>query len=88
MITPYALGDARVFVIALPRYALPESLSNAEAEVVRLVLDGHSTKVIAALRRTSPRTIANQLAMIYRKLGVNSRTELASALATRAGHDA
>ena len=52
--------------------------------MVRLLLDGKSNKAIAAARATSERTVANQLASIYRKLGVNSRSELASRLSGNA----
>jgi DNA-binding CsgD family transcriptional regulator len=60
---------------------LPPGLSAAELEVARLAVDGCSNHEIAALRRTSTRTVANQMASIFRKLGVGSRHELM----TRAG---
>jgi len=63
---------------ALPQ--LPQRLSRAEAEVVRLVVRGDSSEAIATARGTSIRTVANQLASIYRKLGVRSRIELATHL--------
>lgn len=59
---------------------LPDGLTASEREIVALVLDGRSGQEIAALRGRSYRTIANQLATIYRKFGVNSRTELVAAL--------
>jgi DNA-binding CsgD family transcriptional regulator len=52
-------------------------LTRAEREVAKDVLAGHSSATIARRRGRSPRTIANQLAAIYRKLGVSSRAELA-----------
>lgn len=52
-------------------------LTRAELEVANDVLAGDSSAVIARRRGRSPRTIANQLASIYRKLGVSSRAELA-----------
>ena len=56
------------------------ALTRAEREVVLLVLAGASSNEVAARRRTSSRTVANQLASAFRKLGVNGRTELAARL--------
>jgi DNA-binding CsgD family transcriptional regulator len=55
------------------------ALTKAEAEVADLVVRGYSNAEIAAFRSSSPRTVANQLQAIYRKLGVGSRVELAHA---------
>jgi len=52
-------------------------LSAAEREVARLAASGLSNAEIARARGASPRTIANQLASIYGKLGVDSRAQLA-----------
>jgi len=54
------------------------ALSAAEREVASLVSRGRSDAEIAATRRTSRRTVENQLQHVYRKLGVHSRTELAA----------
>lgn len=51
-------------------------LTTTEVEIARDVLAGHSNAQIAQRRRTSVRTIANQVASIYRKLQVRSRLEL------------
>lgn len=80
----HVIDGVRVWTIEVEAVALPKDLTEAEAEVVRLVLDGRSNKEIAAARATSERTVANQLASIYRKLGVNSRSELASRLSGHA----
>lgn len=53
-------------------------LTDAERQVVMGVLHGRTNAAIALGRRTSRRTVANQLAAIYRKLGVSSRWELAA----------
>lgn len=55
-------------------------LSHAQRDVARLVLTGKSNRQIATERSTSERTVANQIATIYRKLGVGSRSELAALL--------
>ena len=61
---------------------LPETLTTAERAVARLLLEGRRNAEIAAERGKSPRTIANQVASIFRKLGVGARSEL-HALAAR-----
>jgi DNA-binding NarL/FixJ family response regulator len=58
-----------------------ESLTEAEREVVQGVLEGKSNRAIAAERGRSARTVVNQLASAFRKLGVGSRAELAHRLA-------
>jgi DNA-binding CsgD family transcriptional regulator len=52
------------------------ALTPAERAVVGRVIAGDSNVEIARLRATSPRTVANQLAAIFRKLGASSRWEL------------
>jgi DNA-binding CsgD family transcriptional regulator len=59
---------------------LPAALSPSERAVTVLVLQGASNAQIAALRGTSARTVANQIAGIFRKLRVNSRGELMARL--------
>jgi DNA-binding NarL/FixJ family response regulator len=51
-------------------------LTPAERGIAKLVADSHPTSHIAQVRRRSERTIANQLAAMYRKLGVRCRREL------------
>lgn len=53
-------------------------LSPAETAVVRLALRGLRNAGIAERRGASPRTVRNQLASAYAKLGVGSRGELAA----------
>lgn len=52
------------------------ALSGAERVIVQAVLRGCSNAQIARERNRSCRTIANQLAAAYRKLGVAGRGEL------------
>jgi DNA-binding CsgD family transcriptional regulator len=66
-------------VITLPARVQGVSLaglSEAEREVVHAVVAGKSNVDIARSRGTSARTVANQLASIYAKLGISSRHEL------------
>jgi DNA-binding CsgD family transcriptional regulator len=66
----------------------PEALTPAESEVAALVIAGRTNGEIAALRGTTLRTVANQMASLFRKLGVRSRLQLATSaplLGPRAG---
>lgn len=56
--------------------ALPAHLTAAEVDVVRAILRGASNLDIARRRGRSIRTVANQVASAFRKLGVSSRREL------------
>lgn len=51
-------------------------LTQVEMGIVSMIVEGHTNVAIARSRGTSPRTIANQLTVIYQKLGVQSRREL------------
>jgi DNA-binding CsgD family transcriptional regulator len=51
-------------------------LTRAESEVLDLVLEGRSNAEIGSARGRSPRTVANQVAALFQKLGVRSRLEL------------
>jgi DNA-binding CsgD family transcriptional regulator len=66
------------FPVCLP--GPPLELSAAERAVVTAALAGKTNGEIGRERRTSARTIANQLASAYRKIGVQSRGELAARL--------
>lgn len=64
-----------VFSHALPGRSF-EGLSECELSVVLLAANGRSNQEIAFIRRASVRTVANQLASAYRKLGGASRARL------------
>jgi DNA-binding NarL/FixJ family response regulator len=51
-------------------------LTRAERFVLTHALKGHSDRQIASARNTSRRTVANQMAAVFAKLGVRSRREL------------
>ena len=61
----------------------PSSFTAAERDVLNRLRDGLSSAEIARARGTSERTVANQLASMYRKTGVCSRQELLAALVRR-----
>jgi len=54
----------------------PFDVSNAQREVMGLLLAGMSTAEIARIRRRSVHTVAHQVDAIFRRLGVGSRLEL------------
>jgi DNA-binding CsgD family transcriptional regulator len=53
-----------------------QGLSDAERDVFTRVVAGASNAEIARARSVSPRTVANQVASLLRKLGAGSRFEL------------
>lgn len=56
-------------------------LTDAERDVALLVLQGATNAAIGAARDTSEHTVAAQLQSIFGKVGVHSRSELATRLA-------
>ena len=77
-------GEHIVLSFPLDVPDVPISLTKAERAVALLVLEGRSDADIAGMRGVSKRTVANQIASIFRKLEVRSRVELAARLPTRA----
>lgn len=74
------------------RAAWPTCLTQAERAVAELLVRGHSNDQIAQARGRSARTVANQIASVFRKLGVGSRMQLSTwsrgtASAARAASD-
>ncbi|MCZ7687269.1 MAG: helix-turn-helix transcriptional regulator [Sandaracinaceae bacterium] len=70
------LGSTDVAVASVELSIDDPALSPAEREVAEAVLRGRSDREIARERRTSERTVANQLRSVFRKLSVGSRAEL------------
>lgn len=81
----FEVGDIDGVPFVLVSWQLPEgntpALTDAEHDVLRRVMNGESNRVIAAARGTSQRTVANQLATLFRKFEVGSRVELVARLA-------
>lgn len=75
------VGDVDVVVEpkAMPQLA---GLTTIELEIARAVASGATDSEIAKQRGTSTRTVSNQLGRLYRKLGLESRAELATRLAS------
>jgi DNA-binding NarL/FixJ family response regulator len=76
------IDGTELFVLGMPSLieCLPDDLTKAERDVAALVLEGLSNREIARARGTSVRTIANQVAAIFRKLKVTARVELSQAI--------
>jgi len=74
--------DGEMVVLSFPiEGGEGDALTPAEHEVVAAIEAGMSNAQIARARGTSARTVANQIASIFKKLKVGSRAEL---VATRA----
>lgn len=71
-----AIDEDLLLVSVAAREPRLPGLSPAEREVSLLALQGLPNLEIAKIRGASPRTIANQLATVYRKLGAKGRREL------------
>jgi DNA-binding NarL/FixJ family response regulator len=83
--SPGAGGELQVVSSARLEAHLRDKLTTTELEVVDLLVQGRTHAEIAAFRRKSARTIANQIASAYRKLGVSGRMELLCYLVSRLG---
>src|SRR5260221_12520117 len=79
------LGSDEYLVLSYPApvWNLPSSLTTAERSIAFAILRGTSTETIAQERCTSARTVANQIAAIFEKMGVKSRIERARVVGTR-----
>lgn len=78
----FRVRRASFLVLSIPSGGVDLScLTAAQREVAAGVLAGRSNAEIARQLRRSARTVANHLAAIYRKLGVESRCDLAARVA-------
>jgi DNA-binding CsgD family transcriptional regulator len=59
------------------------SLTPTEAKVVELICEGLTNRQIGERMFVSPETVKTHLSHIFRKLGLNSRAELAAQSARR-----
>jgi non-specific serine/threonine protein kinase len=77
-----ALGESDQVEVAPSDIAEGAPLGKRELEVARLVADGLSNKQIAARLFISDRTVATHVGNILNKLGLNSRAQVASWMAS------
>lgn len=79
----FELEGRRYVVLSAHLYSKAwERLSSAERAVLELRAIGKSHSDIAEQRRTSPRTVANQLAAATHRLGVSGRLDLLRMMAS------
>jgi DNA-binding CsgD family transcriptional regulator len=71
----------QTITVPRPDVALKAWLAPAEHAVINLLVEGHCYAEIALARETSIRTVANQVASGFRRLGVSGRAELLCMLA-------
>jgi DNA-binding CsgD family transcriptional regulator len=85
---PDALGDVSAVIVLEPAAVRPGAVDLArryrltprEWDVLRLVLQGESTKRIGALLGISTHTVRDHLGKVYEKVGVRGRTALLAKL--------
>ena len=70
--------ETLTFAFPIQGHEPTEKLTDAERDVLRGVLSGCSNREIAVRRKTSTRTVANQVAALFHKFGVFTRNELAA----------
>ncbi|MBK8410616.1 MAG: helix-turn-helix transcriptional regulator [Sandaracinaceae bacterium] len=84
-LTEVQVDGVAMLLIDLPAPTLAgdhfADMTDAERDVALRVAAGQSNAAIAKARGTHVRTVANQLAALFRKLGVASRAELRAQLA-------
>jgi DNA-binding CsgD family transcriptional regulator len=68
-----------------PELRFASELSRAELEVAQRLLEGKSYAEIARSRKTAARTIANQVASVFRRMSVSGRAELGHRLLLDSG---
>jgi DNA-binding CsgD family transcriptional regulator len=84
-LTMVCVGDVELAVLSHPldTPASLEGLTPAERAIASAIAEGLSNREIGRLRKTSERTVAKQVAEIFRKAGVGSRRELLARLRTQ-----
>jgi DNA-binding CsgD family transcriptional regulator len=80
----FAVGGSDLAILSFP-VGDRRGLTPVEHQIIDALLAGRRNADIARERGTSTRTIANQVASIYRKLGVRSRAELVAQAAMLGG---
>ena len=75
------LDGERYILMRLPNVSRPRvQLSPREQEIVRMVAEGHSNKMIAEVLSISSWTVCTHLRRIFAKLGVGSRAAMVAQL--------
>jgi DNA-binding CsgD family transcriptional regulator len=71
-------SEVLIFDTVLAPSEPAEGLTLTERSVLLQVIRGENNREIAAKRGTSARTVANQVAVLFKKFGASSRAELAA----------
>jgi DNA-binding CsgD family transcriptional regulator len=75
------VDGVRYLLVRMPlAEAAPAQLSPREQEIVRMVADGHSNKIIADVLGISSWTVCTHLRRIFAKLSVGSRAAMVARL--------
>ena len=74
-------GERYILIKTTPADRSLVSLSPREREIVRMVANGHQSKVIAAVLNISSWTVCTHLRRIFAKLGVSSRAAMVAKVA-------
>ena len=76
-VTEFDLDGASLVVLSFPldARALPPSLTRAEREIAEGLLASQTTAELARTRGTSVGTVTKQVAALFAKVGVRSRSE-------------
>jgi DNA-binding CsgD family transcriptional regulator len=75
----------RYLLVRMPKAThLPVQLTPREREIVRLVAEGHSNKIIADVLSISSWTVCTHLRRVFAKLGVGSRAAMVAHVAKTA----
>ena len=82
---PWAEGARRDLARIGGRPPSPTDLTPSEEQIARLVAQGRTNREVAGALFVSVHTVESNLKRIYRKLGVRSRTELATRSTERSG---
>ena len=69
-----------LYWLTLREKAPLDSLGRRQLEIARLSASGRTYKEIAKALSLAPATVRNHLEAVYKKLGINSRAELATVL--------
>jgi DNA-binding CsgD family transcriptional regulator len=75
------IDGSRYLLVRLPKpIEVPARLSPREQEIVRLVAQGHSNKIIGDVLNISSWTVCTHLRRIFAKIGVGSRAAMVARL--------
>ncbi len=84
-VEPCAGSVTEIVTVSRPNVDELATLSSAERTIVKSLLDGCARRDLPIVRERRPRTIANQIGSIYRKLKLSGRIPLISYVIRKVG---